>query len=328
MTISLSTIANSATFGSWLQRTNDICDIITRNVVTVDVTTAGSLSTGNGFVNGSFGSVTLFANDISGNVVINSSSISTSWGLDVNSSSLALSNSTLIIFTANASGLFTNNGLNINGGDLIVSGNLVVSGNLQTVGETTGNGNYIPISNSFSLGNTTNRWVVWSTDTAISGNLYIGNTTVNTVINSTSMNISNSTTSLLLTLPTSAQKSDGQYYLNANGAWVFLTSSLLYSNSYTVNSISTQTVDYYSMSSYKGAKYIVSAVDNNANNRYFAELLTTHDTNSGYITEYGMITTNSNIGTFSASANASSVLLQFTSASSTNVTIKFARTII
>jgi hypothetical protein len=328
MTISLPTIANSATFGTWLQRTNDICNIITRNVVTVDVTTAGSLSTGNGFVNGSFGAITLFANDVSGNVIINSSSISTSWGLGINSSSLALKDGSLIIFTANASGLFTNNDLNITGGDLIVSGNLVVSGNLQTVGETTGNGNYTPISNSFSLGNTTNRWIVWSTDTAVSGNLYIGNSSVNNVINSTSMIISNSTTSLLLTLPTSTQKNDGQYYLNANGSWVFLTSSLLYSNSYTINNISTQTVDYYSMSTHKGAKYIVSVIDNNANNKYFTELLTTHDTNSGYITEYGMITTNSNIGTFSVSANTSSVLLQFTSASSTNVVITFSRTII
>ena len=73
---------------------------------------------------------------------------------------------------------------------------------------------------------------------------------------------------------------------------------------------------------------MVSCIDNNANNRYFTQLLTTHDTNSGYITEWGMITTNSVIGTFSASSNTTSVLLQFTATTSANVTITFSRTIV
>lgn len=66
MTISLTPVANSQTFGTWLQRTNDLVQLFSANSVTVDSSLGGSLSTGNAYVNGIFGSNTLYATYISG----------------------------------------------------------------------------------------------------------------------------------------------------------------------------------------------------------------------------------------------------------------------
>ena len=697
MTIPITTVGNNQTFGTWLQRTNDICTIISQNAVTVDTTTNGSISVGNGFINGAFGAVILFTNDVGGNVTINSTSINTSWGLlanssklicsanlysnnlnvgngiticnssgsfvngeilcntlvvsnyfsvnstssysnnlvvngstnvvtlsiqtsanvgalvslntssvsvnqsiinssafvignntstvspliylsnstgnvnltvanistswgltsnsstlsvntifvgnssglfsnassigqvtsnsfglyaisfntnsisansssigqvtsnsfglyanvgyinnittntisacstvgnssglyttnlnvnntlsiingssfstntTINSSSLFIGNSSWIFMTTNSSGIFTNN-------SITVSGNLFVSGNITSTGTSVANGDFIPVTNSYNLGNTSNRWSLWAltinavANTILQANLFvnntiiIGNSSVNAVVNSsiysgtsnntsfvgsvtaanvvsnaqlqanlgnyvatndssfggtanntsfvgsvtaanvvsnaqlqanlgnyqatstldaniasymttylpiytgvlnsssisvgtsttnisinaTAVLLSNSSSSLNFSVPTSTQSSNTQYYFNANGSWSYLPVS---NGSFTGNTIAAATIDSYLMTNYRGAKYIVSCIDNTANNKYFSELLTTHDTFSGYITEYGMITTNSAIGTFSVSTNTTSVLLQFTSAGSANVTISFVRII-
>lgn len=47
----------------------------------------------------------------------------------------------------------------------------------------------------------------------------IGNSTVNAYVNSTAFYIANSTVNYNYTLPTSAQKSATNYFLNANGSW-------------------------------------------------------------------------------------------------------------
>ena len=71
MTINLSQVGNTQSFGTWLQRTNDLVVAMGANVVTVDTTVGGSVSTGNAFVNGIFGSNTLYVtNIIAGNICL------------------------------------------------------------------------------------------------------------------------------------------------------------------------------------------------------------------------------------------------------------------
>jgi hypothetical protein len=77
MTINVPQINTAAdTFGSWVSRTNQIAGIISNNAVTVDSTANGSLSTGNGFVNGYFGATTITTSFLKGgNVQSNIDSI-------------------------------------------------------------------------------------------------------------------------------------------------------------------------------------------------------------------------------------------------------------
>jgi len=66
-------------------------------------------------------------------------------------------------------------------------------------------------------------------------------------------------------------------------------------------------------------------VDNVANNYQTAKILVTHDGVTPLWDEYSVLTTNTNIATFSAVANTTTLSLQVTP-SSTNTTIRSVRT--
>ena len=58
--------------------------------------------------------------------------------------------------------------------------------------------------------------LLWYKDTAV---LSVGNSTVNATMNSTSFKVSNSTSSIAVTVPSAADVAVGNEYLNANGQW-------------------------------------------------------------------------------------------------------------
>ena len=150
--------------------------------------------------------------------------------------------------------------------------------------------------------------------------LLIGNST----INSTSVSLSNSTSNISITIPTASQISNGQFYLNANGSW---TTAGELSSTITTTGTSIQNIDSFSTSTYRTAEYLISVKDNVANNYYSSKLIVMHDGGNSYITEYGIMTSNSSVGTFSANIISSNVCLQFTPISS-NTTVKFAKVIL
>ena len=258
----------------------------------------------------------------------NSSGVWILWASTINASSNSIFQANLIV---NGSIIIGNSSVNSTVTSTTYSG---TSNNTSYVGS-------VIAANVVSNGQLSSNLANYQTTAGLNGNIAsylpnytgvlntssisIGTTTVNVSINSTSILLTNSSSNVTLSVPTALQISNSQYYFNANGSWVY---SPVSNGGFTGNMLGATTIDYYSMTNYKGAKYIVSCIDNNANNRYFTELLTTHDTSSGYITEYGMITTNSIIGLFSVSTNTSFVLLQFTSSSSSNVTILFDKIII
>lgn len=71
MTIAVANIATSDTFQTWLNRTNTLLDALSNTIITVSTSTFGN-TTGNGYVNGIFGSATLIANTAlrGGNVTV------------------------------------------------------------------------------------------------------------------------------------------------------------------------------------------------------------------------------------------------------------------
>jgi len=74
MTITVSPVTNTQTFGAWLSVTNRLAEIATQNSVTADASAGGSVTTGNSYVNGHFGAGHLYAETalIGGNVSTNS----------------------------------------------------------------------------------------------------------------------------------------------------------------------------------------------------------------------------------------------------------------
>lgn len=95
----------------------------------------------------------------------------------------------------------------------------------------------------------------------------------------------------------------------------------------TTTGATTQTIDNFVMATYRSAKYYYNIKDNNANNYQSGEIMVLHNAGTPYITEYGCVFSNSDMGAFTAIANTTDVILQFTPVS-TNTTIRMSRTLV
>jgi hypothetical protein len=192
MTIPVASVANTATFGSWLSRTNDIAAIISQNTVTVDTSSNGSISTGNGYVNGYFGANTLVAyTGIAGGALSAGNTLNL-----ITNTAFTYSGSNLVSFNANSS--FSNVVVTVNavyivpaGGNTTIGGNFLnVNVSTITVNSTTLNAN----SATATFGNTTvkanttfnvfrvignnvaSQIFANTSNTTIAGNVYFSNT--------------------------------------------------------------------------------------------------------------------------------------------------------
>ena len=208
---------------------------------TVSLTTGG-VTAGN---NSSTGAPSFSVANSSGNTNINPISISTSWGLSTNSTQTVIPGKTTLTIntasinmgttaanvvvtnsafvaqnstyttTVNAAGFYTNGSLTVGGnsqmsgnwanvsGDLFVRGNLTVNGSLSYTG--TALSDIIPTSNSFNLGNTTNRFTLWGIQANLVNDIWVGGTayvntsvvvraanpSINTTITPISLNVNN-----------------------------------------------------------------------------------------------------------------------------------------
>ena len=163
----------------------------------------------------------------------------------------------------------------------------------------------------------------------INANVVIVNTsiTVGTVsINTNYVSVGNATVNVHISTPNTTQISNGQYYLSANGSWALISVPYvpITNGSFTSSGLTSQIVDFYPFATFKAVEYLINVSDNNANNHYTSKLLTTHDGASAYSTEYGQITTNTDVGVFSVDSNTTCVRLNFTPALSAT-TVKFTR---
>lgn len=230
--------------------------------------------------------------------------------------------------------------------NVTIGGNVAISQN-TTMSRFLSVGNSLTVANTLTVGGTATvnstgintlrvnatSYNIGTSFTANSSGVNTAYLSVQTGSNGTyldahSITISNATTSIVLDIPSDAAIANGQYYLNANGSWSIVSTGLTTNGAYTTSGTLTHEIDSYNMVSYPAAEYIISVVDNVANNRYMSKILTTHDRGTGYMTEFASITTNTNVGTFSFVApNVSHVALRFTPVS-TATTVKFVRTIV
>lgn len=205
--------------------------------------------------------------------------------------------------------------------------------------------------------NTANSVLTIETNTYFNSvKINVGNSTVNSTINSIAYTFANSTSTANLGLGgfsfgnvdanTTALIVGANVYINATGYFVgngtvntFIDSSTikLTSGAYTTFSVNTvglpvQVVDSFISTSYRGGQYTITVKDGTvgANAHQISQLLIAHVTDTAYVTEYGIITTNTSVGTlgvFSATTNATHVILNFTP-SVANTVIKGSRTLI
>jgi hypothetical protein len=216
---------------------------------------------------------------------------------DANTNTLPAPGNAAITGSFTANNLIITNSISTN----TISSNVVVAATLSV--------------NSISLGNVAANGTV----------LTVGNTTINTSINSTAVSISNPLSNLNVTVPTATQVANGYYYFNANGSWSIISVPYLTTGSTNTIGLTTQSIDTFS-TVYNAAEYLIYVNDNNSNSGYTTKLLIMNQGGSNaFITEYGGLQSNNNLGYFSASAGGGIISVFFTP-STTSASVKFLRT--
>ena len=105
---------------------------------------------------------------------------------------------------------------------------------------------------------------------------------------------------------------------------VFITNSMQAGGTYnSISSTSTQTLDSWDKTVYTSAKYMVQVMD--SGNIHTQELMVIHDGTDVYISEYGIITNNGELGIFDGVISGANVLITFSPTSATSMTIQVVR---
>jgi hypothetical protein len=283
------------TFETWVTRTNTVIDIMSNYAVTANNEANGSLTTGNGFVNGIFGANTIVvpAEIRGGNVQSSQPLVIGQSASQNNSFTYTIGNSTVNNF-ANST--------------VVRIGTATV--NIQSTGSLL----------SFNASATVNSQV---NSTYM---VFNASATTNAQINSTAFRVQNSTVTFDLTKPTASQVSDADFFIASDGTWKTLetvndTSRITGSTSGT----SEQKVDDFLKASWNGGEYLFYFKDNAANSHQTGRILVLHDDNNtdAFVSEYGRISSNALLGSFTATANTTHVLVNFTpTVAATNYTLR------
>jgi hypothetical protein len=163
---------------------------------------------------------------------------------------------------------------------------------------------------------------------AIGNSSIIGNFNANSVsTNSISTNyltLTSNVSNITIAAPTSNQISNGQFYISSNGSWASIQSPTI-SSSFQSSGLIQQTIDSWPTNVYKTSEYMITAIDNNANNIHATKIMMTFSGSTVLSTEYSTLITNTNLGSFGVSTNGTYISLLVTP-TSTNTTFNFTRT--
>jgi len=151
------------------------------------------------------------------------------------------------------------------------------------------------------------------------GNVYVdGIFSATTLSANTALRGGNVDSSAVLTITSNVEITDTELSINE---------SVFSSINVQTTGTSEQIVDNFDLTAYQAAEYVVSIKDNTANGYQVSKLILLHDTGDSYVTEYGVIYSNSMLGTFSANANSTHSRLTVTPTQS-DTQLKISRTLI
>jgi hypothetical protein len=166
MAITVSPVANSQTFGAWLTTTNRLVELVSQNVVTADSSNGGSVTTGNSYVNGHFGSQFMYVTDTIGGGNVSSNGV-----LRI-LANVAITDGTSNLFIITANSTTSNTRLVSNTITLLPSGTVTIGGANLTVNAVAVefSGANISFTNSPLSGN-----ITFTSNTTYSGSVIIAN---------------------------------------------------------------------------------------------------------------------------------------------------------
>lgn len=304
MAKTLTSIAITDTFQVWLDKTNALINALATEIVTANNDANGAITSGNAYMSGILSANILSTAGLRGGNVQSSANLAITSNVNVTGYITATTT-----FSIGANVLANTSALNIGNSSVFTFANsskiTTTAVTTTSINATTGditllNSNSV-VSNSVTVGNV-----------SISTNLLsIGNSTVNATMNTTAFTVQN--TSGIFTAAIGDSVSN-----------TFFNDKFRFSNSIT-SGTTTQNVDSYAMASYRGVEYLFSCKDNANGTGMVTKLLCTHNGVNAFMTEYGEIYSDQDLGNFNAITNASHVIIQFTPTVA-NATVSMART--
>lgn len=172
------------------------------------------------------------------------------------------------------------------------------------------------------IANAVSTVVVSTNSNTAAGNAAITGTFTSNAVFTPKITVGNSTVNTTILAANSVQAADGNFILNANGSWTKVASD--YYGPIATTGTTTQVIDSWLMSRYRGAEYFLKISGTVVNAHQTTKLLTIHNNTAGFVTEYGTLSTNGTIGVFSGSVNATHYILSFTPTLA-NTTINYVR---
>lgn len=334
------------TFAGWVTKTNVILDHLSNIIVTTDSTAYGANTNGNSSIIGILSANVLSTPVVRGgaagntanvstltlgfsNATISSNVVVTGYAANITSNTLNITSNTNIT-SANATanintysiygntthGANSLHNLTVSGGKLSVNGTSVnVSSN------TTFNGNTFSVASDITASG--NSFVISTDNVSFTGaNLHIGSDLVNlnANVNATyAISIANT-----LTVTDNVYLDTDVIFTGNSSALTQATASYDFANT-----TETTVIDSFPISTYKSAKYTISAKNSaNSNVMQLSELNIVHGntgSNSVHSTEYGIIYSSTKFATYTPGANATHVYIAANSSVS-NVAFTVQRT--
>lgn len=164
--------------------------------------------------------------------------------------------------------------------------------------------------------------------TATGNTSIAGTLTANTLVANTA-NVTNFSTTGLTSNSTNLTIAANNVTTSNTNTTTLSISNAAISTTFTTNTTGTsvQPVDWFSLSQFRSAEYILDVRDNTANNFTHSRISIL---NSGTVmhTEYGILVSNNTIGTFTVTANSTMVILNYQPATSANTTILGTKTVL
>lgn len=239
------------------------------------------------------------------------------------------------------------------GGDVYVGGNIYLDGvGLDTVYGTTATFTTAFITGTNVALNVTNGATFGAI--SVTGQSTLTNLTVNGVVTLSTLTVNNNSSFAgVVSITNTTQSTDASTGalvvsggvgiakdVNINGGLtvgvVSTTTavSALTSNAFNISSFIKTNIagtgavnlDTFASATYRSARYLIQATD--GANIHLTEVRIFHNGTDVYLTEYGVMTNNGELGTFDSQLSAGVVTMRFTPTNATNMTIKLQRTAI
>ena len=145
----------------------------------------------------------------------------------------------------------------------------------------------------------------------------------------TTLTATNSLTGASITYPTSDGSSGQVLTTNGSGTLSFATPTGLEGGTVTTTSTSEATMDTFSTSSYRSAKYEVSISDSTSGTYQFTELSIVHNGTTASVSQYGTVLTGTTeLATFGVDINIGTLRIRTTPATSNSTVFKFKKILV